>query len=490
VKCLASVLLVCAALAFACGGDKAPPAPTAESGRLDLGRWEECHDEFRCTEFAVPLAYNDPGGNEIQIAAIVRPANAPEHRIGTLFVNPGGPGSSGIAFALDAEYIFPREVIDRFDIVSFDPRGVGESSPVRCGATTDVAYPADWSPDNDSEDDAIHDYAQLIGHECTRIEGWQLPHVGTINVARDMDRLRELLGVDTLSFYGSSYGTVLGSVYAELFPDRVRAFVLDGAIDPTRGLIDTQTAQAVAFEEALDRFLEDCASRRSCDFYSDGDPAAAYDALVGATEEDWIPAREYENGTSATAQDLVDATARALYDERDWLQLSFALVRASQDDDSSGVLDFFDDDDSFDGEDAEQSYAHEATLCADWGRLPKVEAYDAAEQEIQHVAPHFGPGQIYAYLHCLYWPPSQSRLPSDINAEGARPILVIGTTGDVATPYESSKALAERLDSGVLLTYERNMHTAAFNGLSTCVDEAVTLYLLDLVVPKEGTRCK
>lgn len=476
-------LWVCAVLAASagCGGasEREHPDVTlerpAESGRVD---WDDCFDELECGTLVVPLDYDAPFNNEISISLIRRRAAVDDDWRGVLLTNPGGPGASGHGLVIQAEYYFPREIIDHFDIVGFDPRGVGESEGIYCDYDEPAVGP-DPSPDSDAERTALERVAREIADACASDYSFELPHVNTMNTARDMDRIREELGVDRISFFGLSYGTVLGAVYAELFPEHVRAFVLDGAIDPTLTFDEWHEGQAAAFESAFRAFLDDCARRRACSFHSDGDPDQAFADLMERWDDGPIRIEGGSDGGTVTAGEAHFAILSSMYSDELWPYLAIALESAWVDRDASD-LSFFVGEGGGDGD------ARIAIDCGD-GRAPADPAlYHELYEKLTGQNPLLGASLVYSDLPCAFWPESADPLPDVVRAEGAPPILVIGTTGDVAAPYIWAQRLSRGLESGVLLTFEGRHHTAS--GQSTCIDELVLIYLMDLELPPPRAR--
>lgn len=434
----------------------------------------------------MPLDYATPGGATIDIALIRKPAREPGRRIGALLANPGGPGASGVEFARYLPRILPRDVQDRFDIVSFDPRGSGESAPVDCGDNFDWLYDDDPTPDTPAERQTLIDDAHRYVDACERLSGDLLRHVDSVSTARDMDRIRAALGDDGLTYLGYSYGTYLGALYADLFPERVRALVLDGAVDPSLSYGEVLVTQAIGFETALGAFFDDCARRPSCAFYSGGDPAGAWDALMADIDAHPVDAGD---GRALGPGEATLGALSTLYNrEAGWPALARGLADAAGGD-GSALMAYFD---RFVDRDGEGHYspffeANTAIGCIDMPEPRDLAAYDAFYAQLKREAPRLGAASAYLGLNCAFWPADAVRQPAPIHAPGAPPILVIGTTGDPATPYAWAQALASQLASGVLLTYEGEGHTA-FGGTNSCIDGAVAAYLIDLAAAP-GTRC-
>lgn len=452
--------------------------------------WKACGGDFRCAQATVPLDYAKPAAGRIQIAMVKLPARKTAQRIGSLFINPGGPGGSGTDYARYAENAIPRAVRDRFDIVGFDPRGVGESAPVRCGTgkQLDTWLSVDPSPDTAVELRDFVSTAKAFAAGCQARSKALLPHISTRNAARDMDVMRAAVGDRKLSFLGKSYGTYLGALYADMFPQRVRALILDGAVDPS---VDTQTlgrTQARGFEVALRAFLDNCArNTASCSFGKGGDVTKRFDALLARIERDPLPTG---SSRSVGPDEVYYAVAQALYSRQyGWPALRTALARA-QDGDGSVLLQLFD---SYIDRDDEGNYSNliesfTAISCLDRPSPKTLAAYQSDARKQAAESPHFGAAAAYSGLTCAYWPVPPVGAPMPLEAKGAAPILVIGTTRDPATPLVWAKALSQQLESGRLLTFDGDGHTVYGDG-DGCVDKIGNAYLISLTLPAAGARC-
>ncbi|HRW36599.1 MAG TPA: alpha/beta hydrolase [Aquihabitans sp.] len=446
--------------------------------------WEECGGGFECGTLAVPLDYEEPGGATIELGVTRHRAEDPSARIGALLVNPGGPGASAIELARS----LPRggELGDRFDIVGFDPRGVGESSALDCHSHLQEIYDADPTIDSDADRTELLDTSQAFVDECEAAYGDELPFLGTTNVARDMDEVRKALGEEQISYLGYSYGTSLGQEYARLFPTRVRAMILDGVVDHEPDGLTTAEQQAAGFETAFDSYVAHC-EEDGCGF-GDQRADAVVDEVIAAAEEAPIPAPDADRPASPGVVSV--ALAQALYSEFLWGQLSNAL-RDAQDGDGSGLVDLADqylgrgDDGEYEG--GFEIYFAVSCLDDTWPKDPQdiIDASNAAEAE----TPRFGGAIVTDYVRCALWPAEQQPLdPVPADTEGLPPILVISTTNDPATPYENGVHVAQQIPGAVLLTNEGEGHTIALQG-KPCVDDAAMAYLTELEVPDEGTTC-
>lgn len=480
----------------AASGLPQPPTPASAALTATVARfgakklaWKGCGGGFECARMTVPLDYDAPGKDTIQISVIRLRTSG--NKIGSLVLNPGGPGGSGVEFARQARQLLPAEVRSRFDVVSFDPRGVGESTPVDCldDDGLDRLLAADPSPDDAAERKELFDLSKAQAEACARKSGKLLPHLGTVDAAKDIDVLRTALGDDKLTYVGFSYGTVLGARYAQQFPGKIRALVLDGAVDPVLTARETAIAQALGFEKALDAFFDDCEESR-CPFSRHGDIGRTYDALMASIDRQPLRAANYPGRTLGPSEALFGVAAGLYSREFGWPVLRQGLEQAHSNRDGSTLLALFDNlvERDENGHYSNSVEAQMAVTCVDglFSRNPKEYDRDAALFEEQ--APRFGAALAYGPAVCAYWPAPPVTRPGVVRVEGAPPLVVIGTTRDPATPYDWAQSLADQLP-GVLVTYDGDGHTAYGYGRSSCVDRVVNAYLISLTEPKMGTRC-
>lgn len=436
-----------------------------------------------CATVRVPLDYAHTGGPKIGIA--VARHRAEGNRMGSIVTNPGGPGESGID-SLDKVFVktFSPAVKQHFDIVTFDPRGVARSSPVRCatGPQLDTYSNLDPAPRTDAGFQALVDATKNLDQGCQAMSGKIVPFVGTDNAARDMDEIRQALGDAKLTYVGFSYGTFLGATYAKLFPTHIRAMVLDGAENPALDPATFAVSQDVAFEKQLDAFFGFCAATPTCAWKPGGDLHAAYQALMARIASQPLPgvgARTLGPGDARTG------VTAALYDQAAWPVLGIALQRASAGNGSVLVklADLYNGRNP-DGTYTNQSEAQAAISCMDNPGTKNLDTVRVDGAKAIQQAPDFGG---YNELGCAFWPFRPTGHPQAITAAASPPIVVVGSTGDPATPYADAQALTGQLKHGVLVTRVGNGHTGYM--FSQCVRDAVDAYLTARMVPAAGTSC-
>lgn len=444
---------------------------TGNGAGADTLDWEDCAGA-ECATLDVPVDYAQPEGDTLTLSITRVPARS--DRIGALFVNPGGPGGTATDFAVAMALSLPPDVTDHFDIVGVDPRGLG-ASDIDCGGDVTELYGADYSLDSPEDESTLLDVSTTYVDGCEQAAGDLLAHLGTADVARDIDAVRAAMGDEQLNYLGFSYGTAIGQMLAELFPDRVRAMVIDAVLELGPTGIELAADQAKGFEEAFAAFADDCDADPSCP--AGPDTTGALDELVARVEEDPIPASPRDLGPGELSLGVV----MPLYSQFLWSDLADAIASALDGDGSDMValadqyLDIADFDIYF------------AVNCLDfeWPEDP-AEVF-AAAQAAANDAPHFGEAIVNDYVRCALWPVEEEPLAA-VTAAGTPPIVVVSTTGDPATPYEAGVRTAERLESGVLLTYEGEGHGVVGNGVA-CVDDAIARYLVDLEPPDDDTTC-
>jgi pimeloyl-ACP methyl ester carboxylesterase len=478
-------------------------ATTSEtSTATGLSAWKPCGKRVQCAILRVPVDYTQPDGQQVGIAVSRVRATGDATPLGSLVVNFGGPVDAGSTTLPSFVGQIPAAIRKRYDLVSFDPRGVGNSRPVHCidSATADRLNAIDPTPNSTAElpayYDGTHEQVDLIA-QCIAKNGQWLADVGSRNVARDLDRLRIALGDDTLTYLGFSYGTVIGAVYAQMFPDRVGRLVLDSPVDLSSSALDEIRANAAGFEGALDAFLDDCAKRPKCAFYNGGHPATALSALQARFEQGLrLKTANPINGASSDRKAGVaafyTALISALYDKKyGWPNLAQGLGDAQKGDGS--ILQYLAD--SYNGRRDNGTYDNideviGVILCDDRrDAVPSLADFTAEYERDVATYPFLGSYVGSTPLGC------DPRLPAaatgeelgDVRVHGTPPILVVGTTNDPATPYAGAVDLAGRIAGSRLLTFDSTEHTAYTK--SRCIDDAVDAYLLDGTLPAEGKRC-
>jgi pimeloyl-ACP methyl ester carboxylesterase len=433
----------------------------------------------------VPLDYTHPIGTTLQIAVARHPAEVPSERIGSLVINPGGPGGSGIDDLPNELSVLPIQLLDRFDVVSFDPRGVERSSPVTCstssGSQSASGPPIDPVPATPSQQLQLLASDRQFANACEQASGSLLPYVGTVDAARDLDRIRQAVGDAGLTYIGHSYGTLLGATYAELFPTHVRAMVLDGAIDPALSTVQYLTDQADSLESELQSFFAWCAGNPGCAWRPAGDPTTALLALIQQVADDPLPAT---GGTAAGPGTIYDTLLAGLEAQSSWPSLANALAEAAA---GSGTAASSISTQYERGGSSNGAVAEQAIDCLDHPTDRDPSSYPGLAAQAGRTAPVFGPLLAWGLLSCATWPALPTRTPAPASDPGAPPILVVGTTGDPVTPYKWAVALAGELSGGVLLTWQGRSHVAYF--YSPCVRDAYQSYLVSGVTPSAGTVC-
>lgn len=461
--------------------------------------WRDCGvPGFECATLKAPLDYAEPGAGDVRLAVARKKATGPGKRLGSLQVNPGGPGGSAVGYLQQYAGIgYPAEVRARYDMVAVDPRGVARSEPVKCldGRAMDTYTQTDATPDDARETTELVDAYKEFAEGCGAHSSKLLRHVSTVEAARDMDILRAALGDKKLTYVGASYGTFLGATYAGLFPNRVGRLVLDGAMDPSLPARRLNLDQTAGFETAFQSFAKDCVRRSDCPLGGKGTAPAKVGenlkAFFRTLDAHPIPTGDPDGRKLGEALATTGVIA-AMYDESTWDQLREALNSAIKNKDGAGLLALSDSyyERDPDGRYANLMAANAAVNCLD---LPAAFSTPAqvgkALPSFEKASPVFGEGLAWASLNCAYWPVRPTGEPHRIEAKGAAPIVVVGTTRDPATPYRWARSLARQLASGRLLTYEGDGHTAYGRG-SACIDSAIDTYLLHGTPPAEGKRCK
>ena len=449
-------------------------------------KWRACYDTLKCADLLVPIDYTNIKLGTFRISMLKHEATNKEDRIGSLFVNPGGPGASGVEYAYQAEYIFSPQVLALYDIVGFDPRGVGRSAPIRCltDNETDANYASDPKPDNPQEYEAMVKETQDYVEKCEE-NTKHLSAYGTENTARDMDVIRAVLGDKKLNYLGKSYGTYLGTIYAQLFPNTVGRIVLDGAIDPNATPLQQSLIQAVGFDNALDAFIKDCLQMDTCPLPKDATEKYFTDLF------DQVAKKPLTTKTKRVATEslVVLGTASALYDsESGWPMLRVAIKQAKT---GNGYM-FLSLADAYTGRQPNGTYpTNEGDSgfvidCLDWNDERSNEQIAQDAQTFKEQAPVFGPYLAYSGLSCKYF--TGIKQPIKIKQIKTTPIIVIGTLRDPATPYSWAVALHKLITNSRLITLDGDGHTGHGRG-SVCVDKSVDAYFITGKIPAKDQKC-
>ncbi|SFL08332.1 alpha/beta hydrolase [Geodermatophilus ruber] len=487
------------------------PAPEEETAATTVAEpqaaeiaWSDCNEQirpliagspgsdrnlsFECGRTEVPISYDEPGGATLPLFLVRAVFGEQVDRIGSLMINPGGPGASGTDAAIQMALTLPEDVLRRFDLVGFDPRGVGLSTPVECipDDLKDQFVAAEPRPTTDEQFDARFALTDEMADGCAKEYGDALGTFNTVDTARDMDLLREGLGEEQLTFLGYSYGTTLGSTYAELFPEQVRAMVLDAAVDPDGETQAETEAQAAGLEAGFDAFAANCTQLiAGCPIGQD--PRRFVEDLLAKAAQAPIPSAKEGETRQATPGVVHTAITAGLYSPAAWPQLAQGLAAAAAGDSQQ----LFSLADSYyrrlqDGTYSNLLDANITINCADTD-----DEFD--EQTVRDLAvewgqryPLFGADSAVDLYTCTPWEAEVTPLP-ERDAEGSAPILVVGNSGDPVTPLPGAVDMAEELTSGVLLTWQGQGHTAYPR--DECVTAAVNSYLIDLAVPQDGLTC-
>jgi pimeloyl-ACP methyl ester carboxylesterase len=451
--------------------------------------WESCREDSSCTEIEVPLDYDQPDGETIEISVIRVPAEKQGDKVGALFVNPGGPGASGVDYAASASIYFREVVTDHFDIIGFDPRGVGRSSPIDCltDDQLDEFVASDPDPDDAAEEQEAMALLRQFAQGCLQRSGRLTEHLSTEEAARDLDILRAVLEQPQLVYFGASYGTFLGATFAELFPDNVGRLVLDGAIDPTVSFLDFNLTQAKSFETAVRAYVQHCVDSDGCPLQGSVDDGVdRIQQFLRDVDEQPLP--------TGTDRELTQGRAvlglwAPLYNRSYWTLLDSALDDALQGD-GAALLTLSDaylnrGPDGYNDNSMEALYA---VNCLDRDEWIEPDEVERVQRRFEREAPTFGRIMAYGMTACGSWGVHTEKTPGPLRAEGSAPILVIGTSRDPATPLVWAEGLAEQLDNGVLVRRDGDGHTG-YNVGNKCVDEVVESYLVSGEVPDGDVDC-
>lgn len=505
---LVSVLVGAALVLSGCASMFLPPVvtstPTGEKVAADLApyyhqvlTWSSCGNNMQCADAKAPLDWSKPAGASIKLALIRHPASD-GHPLGSLLVNPGGPGGSGYDFIEDSlTFAVDQTLEDNYDIVGFDPRGVNHSSAVKCYTNPKVLDSYIYSIPKGAigSDEWIHNEEQSnkkFGEECAKLTGPLLGQVGTISAAKDLDLLRATLGDKKLDYLGYSYGTLLGQTYANMFPKKTGRLVLDGVIDPTVTPFELDEDQAKGFELDLRAFLKKCPSMPGCPFTgSIAKSEASIHSLLNKL--DASPIRN-KDGRELGSETMFTAIIFPLYNTDNWP----LLVNLFRDVKKGSAKVAFQLADAYNDRNANGTYQDNATEafnainCLDYPSDSNIATMRSQAAQLNKAAPVFGHVMAYGGTSCFDWPYAPTRVAGALHADGSAPILVIGTTGDPATPYVMAVHVSKLLQNGHLITYHGDGHTAYNKDNSPadqCVNTAVDNFFVHGKVPKTDPQC-
>ncbi|MBO1268791.1 alpha/beta hydrolase [Arthrobacter cavernae] len=497
------------ATALVLGGCSFPfplPAPAASQGTVDPSiaasapegleefysqqlDWTSCESGFQCGNVRVPLDYANPASGHIALAAIKLPSRGTKQ--GSLLVNPGGPGGSGVDFVKNAGRThFTDKLRSAFDLVGFDPRGVKRSAPVSCqsDAERDVSRQKVYQLESDAGLEAALADNKAIFEQCVEKTGPILGHIDTVSAARDLDILRAVMNDAKLNYLGYSYGTFLGSTYASLFPDNVGRLVLDGAVDPSISNEDLTSGQAKAFEKAIHSYVADCLSQDSCPLRGTVNQGVQEirDLITSVNDTP----KTANDGRLVTGPAFVNGFITPLYDNASWPALTQALDAALSGDVSPmlRIADLAADREANGTYSSNSTFAFNAINCLDYPMVTDTAGMRAEAARLMVDSPTLGYFFAYGGTNCKEWPYKNTRAPGPVQYKGEAPIVVIGTTGDPATPLEWAESLRRQLGNASLLTWKGEGHTA-YGRSNSCVSNAVDGYFVDGKLPQDGLSC-
>lgn len=486
---LAVLALFVTAIAGAAAITTSSDTTKANAQALNWGPCDDGAAGWQCASLAVPIDYTRPDGASINLALTRMPAGDPARRIGPLLLNFGGPGGEAVSTVHEmGAFIFSDEMRARFDLVGFDPRGVGGSAGLDCKIDVEAYYSIDTSPDTDAERQAQIDAGRRLAEGCKANGGALLPFMGTDNVVKDLERIRMALGVERFSFWGPSYGTSIAVQYGEEYPSHVRAFSIEDVLATDVDGATLFKEVAISYEWSFNAFLDDCAANPECAFYSNGKPHAAYDALMARLDRQ--PLYAPGNPRPVTQSDVLGMVDRGLWGMKNWPEIAEALQLAADGDGATlrQVLDKVSgrhEDGTYEA--PKSFYAFVAVHCLDNSFPRDLQSLQKLSADVMQLAPRTGAVYMNVGYACLSWPAPHRETPAHPKGRDLPPILVVGATLDMQTPYVQAVRLAQQLPTSVLLTRDGPGHTSYW--LSECVQKAVDTYYIDLKLPAPGTHC-
>jgi pimeloyl-ACP methyl ester carboxylesterase len=467
--------------------------PALESFYTQVLVWKPCKNGKQCTTATAPMDWKNPATGSVKLA-LIRQAATDGNPLGSLLINPGGPGVSGFDFLADSiDFAISKRLQKRFDVVGFDPRGVGRSSAVTCYDKPSEldSYLFDISPFTVGTDEWITDVensSREFGKQCLKHTGPLLGFVDTVSAARDLDLLRAILGDAKLNYLGYSYGTLLGATFADLYPAKTGRLVLDGVVDPATTSFEVTATQAQGFESAMRAFLADCFQQQDCPFSGTVDESMTQVRTLLQTLD--VSPLQNSDGRQLGSGAMFTAIILPLYSKTTW-QSERDLFTSVFSGDASFAFQLAD---AYFGRNPDGTYADNsseaitAINCLDYPTNGSVALMRKEAAELEKLAPVFGPQMSWGATGCSTWPLKSTRTRGPIAAKGSGPILVVGTTNDPATPYVWAQNLAKQLENGHLVTLTGEGHTG-YNKGNACVDDTVDNYFLDGTVPKTDPQC-
>jgi len=475
---LVAVLVVSSFSYLKITSDKIWTLDKFNSQKLD---WQDCYGGFECSSFKVPVDYEKISKNTFTLKVLRHNASDRRNRLGAIFVNPGGPGGSATDYAYNAESIVSPEISSKFDIIGFDPRGINSSEPIRCltNSEEDEFLSADASSGEPKKVRELIAISKAFAAKCKEAAGAKLGHYSTLEAAKDMEVLRNLLKEESLNYLGKSYGTYLGTLYAALYPQSVGRMVLDGAVAPNISLREQELAQAIGFDKALDNYLSSQNKFKMKD-------------VTKLLERSSSKPLKSESGRLATESLVITAIAQSLYDSKSgWPALTNALELALEKRDPRAILELADRYNNRDSSGNYYSNQNDISImitCLDWQENRTVDQMLAEQAIFKNKSSVFGPYLSFAALPCKYWK-AKPKLPKlDLSKINTKPILVIGVTQDPATPYKWAQTLSKSFLNADLLTLKGEGHIGHNRG-NKCVDSAVDSYFLTGEAPAKSLIC-
>jgi pimeloyl-ACP methyl ester carboxylesterase len=489
----------------AAGGSTQPSSGSSNAAPTPKASFTDCSSQFNlaalnlpsavrdrltfgCATLRVPLDYAKPNGATIALQLVKIHDKRDTRPTGSLLVNPGGPGGSGVELALGITPKLADTLLPHFDVIGFDPRGVGSSTPISCVSDAQKDQLNSMQPDvrTPSGFDQAKAAADMVAKECSAKYGSALAQINTVQTAKDMDRIRQAVGDPKMNYLGFSYGTELGAQYAHLFPHTIRVMVLDGAVDPLTSDITAFADQLQGFEQAFDQFASWCTAHSPCKQL--GDPREAVYNIAAAARANPIPSTSPGETRKATSSLVDTGVLSALYSQSEWPTLGQALLEAQQHN-SAGLLALADEYNERDNGHYSNIFDSNTTIsCNDSKPGPTDPQIRSTAASWVKRFPIFGLWSAASLFSCQQWQPERTVPPHPTATSASQTILVIGNLHDPATPYQGAKDLTKTLGKAELLSWDGEGHTSYLQG-SSCIDGDVNSYLISAKLPPRNTTC-